>query len=268
MSKIEIDFNRLKYNLYDILNVSSDVDATIIKKKFIKIIKTFHPDKNSELEEEIYYHIILANQVLLNKESRRLYDEFLQSTTETFNELKNSFSKTKENIDQTFPEKDKCKIMFNNKIQELNKKHGYSENIGSDSVLERFNKVKNGRSDVTIEKENIRDMGEFNKKFNYNKTEGKFKDQIVEYKGVPSELSTYVHGEHYTSLSDIDKLYIEDSVQSAKYSSLDRAFMLQPTNIPTSSKSYDDRMKEYQNETTLYKNMKPNDFSTKNFNEW
>ena len=44
-----------------------------------KIIKNFHPDKNSELEEDIYYHIILANQVLLNKESRKKYDNFIDA---------------------------------------------------------------------------------------------------------------------------------------------------------------------------------------------
>jgi DnaJ-class molecular chaperone len=68
MSKIEIDFNSIKYNLYEILNVTKDVDEQKIKKSFMKIIKNFHPDKNSELEEDIYYHIILANQILLNSD--------------------------------------------------------------------------------------------------------------------------------------------------------------------------------------------------------
>ena len=63
---IEIDFNTLKYNLYEILNVDINDDDKKIKKKFIHVIKNFHPDKNSELEEDIYYHIILANQILLN----------------------------------------------------------------------------------------------------------------------------------------------------------------------------------------------------------
>jgi DnaJ-class molecular chaperone len=67
MSKIEIDFNSLKYNLYEILNDARDDDDIKIKKSFMKLIKNFHPDKNSELEEEIYYHIIMSNQILLNK---------------------------------------------------------------------------------------------------------------------------------------------------------------------------------------------------------
>ena len=60
MSKIEIDFNNLKYNLYEILNVPPTSDESNIKKSFMKLVKNFHPDKNSELEEDIYYHIIYS----------------------------------------------------------------------------------------------------------------------------------------------------------------------------------------------------------------
>ena len=46
---------------------------------FLKIIKTFHPDKNSDLEEDIYYHIILAHQILIDKELRIKYDNFIEN---------------------------------------------------------------------------------------------------------------------------------------------------------------------------------------------
>jgi len=268
MSKIEIDFNNLKYNLYEILNVPQDSDDSKIKKNFIKVIKNFHPDKNSELEDEIYYHIIMANQVLLNKDSRQKYDDFLFTKASTFNELKDSFNK--KDLDKCFPEKDKSKELFNNRFEELNKKHGYISTDTSVSVIDRFSKVKQNRSqEVTIEKEQIRSTDEFNQKFNLYKSDGgKFKDQIVEYKGAPTELSTYVVGEQYTSLADINELYIEDSVLCSKYSSLDKAFMLQPVinNLP--NKSFDDRMKDYKNQTDHFSKMKITDFSTKKFSEW
>ena len=125
MSKIEIDFNSLKYNLYEILNVPRDVDDVKVKKSFMKIIKNFHPDKNSELEEEIYYHIIMSNQVLLNKDSRKKYDEFLAGSADTYTELKNNFNKNIKEIEQYFPDKDLSQAQFANKLEELNKKHGY-----------------------------------------------------------------------------------------------------------------------------------------------
>ena len=116
MSKIEIDFNSIKYNLYEILNVSQDADDAKIKKSFVKIIKTFHPDKNSELEEDIYYHIILANQILLNKESRRKYDSFIDDNVDTYYELKEKFSKSIRNIDDNVPDKVTSLNLFNYKI--------------------------------------------------------------------------------------------------------------------------------------------------------
>jgi curved DNA-binding protein CbpA len=243
MSKVQIDFNNIKYNLYEILNVKPDADPVKIKKNFLRIIKNFHPDKNSELEEEIYNHIILANQILLDKEYRTKYDEYINDTAETFQELKNVF----------------------------NKKHGYNEDNTSESVLDKFNKIKEKRDSIEtqVDKEDFKTVEEFNKKFTVNKLEGgKFYEQIVEYKGVPQELSTYIIGEQYTSLQDIDKLYIEDSIQSSKYSSLDRAFILQPNNINESVLDKFNKIKEYKDQTDYYKKRTPVDYSKKKFDEW
>jgi curved DNA-binding protein CbpA len=271
MSKVEISFNNLKYNLYEILNVAPNSDDIKIKKNFMKIIKNFHPDKNSDLEEEIYYHIILANQILLNKDSRKKYDDFLAGSADTFSELKNSFKKSIQDVEQFFAAKEDSQVLFETKLRELNQKHGFNDNDLSGSIMEKFKKIKEKRDieEFQIEKECFKDSDEFNDKFNNNKEEGgKFRDQIVEFKGNPSELSTYVIGENYTNLGDLDKLYLEDSVQSSKFSSLDRAFMLQPQPQPNINMSVEDRMKEYQSQTNSFQNMKPTDFSTKKFAEW
>jgi len=263
MSKIEIDFNNIKYNLYEILNVNKHDDDIKIKKSFMKVIKNFHPDKNSELEEDIYYHIILANQILLNKESRKKYDEFINDTSDTFCELKDKFNK----VAKTKQNKQDINL-FNQQISELNKKHGINNINDNMSIMEKFNKIKEKR-DIKIEKETFIDTNDFNQRFENNKIEGKFKSQIIEYSGSPSELSTYTIGENYTNLIDIDKLYIEDSIQSAKYSSLDRAFSLHPTTkITNNNVSYENRIKDYNLQTKMINDMKPTDFSSKKFNEY
>jgi curved DNA-binding protein CbpA len=271
MSKVEIDFNSLKYNLYEILNISRDAEEVKIKKSFMKLVKNFHPDKNSELEEDIYYHIILSNQILLNKDSRKKYDDFLNNTADNFNELKDSFNKNIKEIKQFFPDKDTSHTQFTNKLDELNKKHGYTSDSNTVSVMERFEKAKQKRSndEIKIDKEEIKDRKDFNNKFELNKVDGKFKEQIVEFVGTPSELSTYISGEHYTNLVDMDKLYLEDSIQSTCYSSLDRAFSLHPVVVNSDiNKSLEDRMNEYQSQSDLITNMKPTDFSNKKFSEW
>ena len=92
MSNSENDFNTYKYNLYEILNIQPNADDAKIKKSYIKLIKNFHPDKNSELEQDIFQHIIYANMILLNKNLRKKYDTYLADKSDTFNELKSTFN--------------------------------------------------------------------------------------------------------------------------------------------------------------------------------
>jgi curved DNA-binding protein CbpA len=271
MSKIEIDFNNLKYNLYEILNVSPSSESSKIKKSFLKLIKTFHPDKNSELEEDIYQHIILANQILTSESTRKKYDSYLLDKAENFIEMRESFNKTIKNMDTVFPSEDISKNRFTEINEQLNKKHGYTDN--SVSVMDRYNQLKTKRktNDIIIDKEDIKTPDDFNSKFNSNMVDGKFNNMIVEYKGLPNELSTYVVGENFTNLADLDKLYIEDSVQCSKYSSLDRAFTLQPitnNNIDNMKKTIEDRMKDYKQQTESLISLKPTEYSTRKFNEW
>jgi curved DNA-binding protein CbpA len=252
---MSIDFNTLKYNLYTILNVSNDADNVTIKTKFMKIIKNFHPDKNTELEEEIYYHIILANQVLLNKELRKKYDLFLDPNINTFNDLKESFNKMNKDMNNTTKKSGSLSIKeFTDKCELLNKKHNAvldSSKLDNVVVMERLEQIKQERNNIKIVKEDIKDDKDFNNKFNNNKIDGKFKDQIIEY-NPSSDLATYISHNNYTNIEDIDKLYVEDTIQSTDFSSLNRAFLLHPTTLDIDNKkSLDDKMKEYKKQSNI-----------------
>lgn len=252
---MSIDFNTLKYNLYTILNVSNDADNVTIKTKFMKIIKNFHPDKNTELEEEIYYHIILANQVLLNKELRKKYDLFLDPNINTFIDLKESFNKMNKDMNNTTKTSGPLSIKeFTDKCELLNKKHNAvldSSKLDNVIVMERLEKIKQERNNIKIIKEDIKDEKDFNNKFNNNKIDGKFKDQIIEY-NPSSDLATYISHNNYTNIEDIDKLYVEDTIQSTDFSSLNRAFLLHPTTLNIDDKkSLDDKMKEYKKQSNI-----------------
>ena len=145
-------FCNIKYNLYEILNVPQDCNENIIKKSYLKLIKKFHPDKNNKIEEEIYFHIIYANQILMNKELRNQYDDFIRETYD-FNKLKTNF---KENIDNE-ESKAASLISFNEKVNELNNKHGYNQNMED---------RKTERQDINIIKDiNPKDIKEFNEIF-------------------------------------------------------------------------------------------------------
>jgi DnaJ-class molecular chaperone len=53
MSKplVSVNFQNLKYNLYEVLGIDSKASETKIKKAFRNLILNFHPDKNNNIEE-------------------------------------------------------------------------------------------------------------------------------------------------------------------------------------------------------------------------
>ena len=247
-----INFSTLKYNLYEILNVDPNTEPAKIKKVYLKIVKNFHPDKNNELEEEIYHHIILANKILSNPELKRSYDDYIFNISKLSHELKTEFKNNK--LDQPKKISESAFTELNN---EMNKKHGYLDFANTDPIKE-LNKIKMNRENIKIEKDDIKSHAEFNGLFEYSKKNGKLKTQIIEYKEEQNnEISTYVSGgELYTSFSNIDKLYINDSIQTDKFSSLDRAFTLQPImDLPI--KSIEDNIKEYNQQTDYIKTLFP-----------
>jgi curved DNA-binding protein CbpA len=247
MSNIQVDFNKLKYNLYEILNIHQDASIDIIKKTFRKVIKSFHPDKNSELEEDIYYHIILAHQVLTDSNLRTKYDYHIKNSEASFIELKNGYNAQN---NYTYNTSD-----FHTEMNRLNKMHGFSTFNDNENVLNKFNKIKNGLN-ITIQKEDIRSNDDFNKIFDNKNT-----TSIVEYKE-PSELSSYVVGEYFTYINDINKLYIDDEVESSKYTHINRAFTLQPnlSKMKYDDKTHEMKMKEYNNLTNELNNIKFNNY--------
>jgi len=214
-------FDNLKYNLYEILNIDQNADEISIKKSFNKLIKKFHPDKNSDTEIDVYNHIIYAGKILLDTSSREAYDNLLLEKTNMFNDLKSGFLNLKVKIDNS--------ISYNSKNNDLNNYHNYSEHNYLENPIEKFNNINSYRNDIEIEKINYQNMDEFNNQFINNKLNGKFKNQLLEeYKGDAGEIPIYTIGEVFTNINDIDKLYIDDTVDNSKYCSLNRAFTLLP----------------------------------------
>ena len=218
-------FSHLKYNLYEILDVSPTSDINVIRKQYLKLIKNFHPDKNSSIEMNIYYHIIEAKNILLDENIRKLYDNFIDPTIETFDELKNNYKKYNDisNISLSDGPLTNAKLEFNKKIDELEKKH----NIHNININQDITKIKYNNNDIIIDKEDIKDFKEFNDKFDNNKLSGAVKTQIIELSKINNAYESLLV-DNYSNIEEIDKLYVEDSIDNYLFSSLDRAFVLQP----------------------------------------
>ena len=151
MSKhtIEINFDSLRFNLYELLNVSSDASEKRIKKSYRKLIIKFHPDKNNEIDEEIYNHLTIANQVLTNSELRAKYDGWLKSYGEDsldHDNLKQNFEKQSLDIKNSFPSQpSEAKQTYYEKVEKLNIKHGLNKNWEEESTMSKYEKKKTRR---------------------------------------------------------------------------------------------------------------------------
>jgi len=267
MSKytIEFDFDELDFNLYEILNVLQNSSIKKIKKAYRRLIIKFHPDKNSEIEENIYYHLTLANQILTNTLLREKYDNWLKSKNNSNNwfNLKNNTTKTE--IEQPLLTKDNY-VNFKNKTKELEEKHGINS-IDDINVMEEYKNINTKRKkNLGIIKEKFTNTSKFNDTFKNRKSKGKFDNQIIKSKNT---ISFYQKGinQNYACINDYSSLYVEDSIQTKNYSSLDRAFELHPELVHTKV-NIKQKIKNYENETEKLHNLKTCDYKKKKYDEW
>jgi curved DNA-binding protein len=65
-------------DLYEVLGVARGADEKAIRKAYRELARKYHPDRNqgSKQAEERFKEASYASEVLLNREKRKLYDEF------------------------------------------------------------------------------------------------------------------------------------------------------------------------------------------------
>ncbi len=264
MSEITINFETLKFNLYDILNISKDASESKIKKAFRNLILNFHPDKNSEAEEDIYQHIIIANQVLSNNISRSKYNDYLYNVEYTHDELKKqNFNVKRPNISQEEVQK-----LFDNKIQELTKKH--NNTFIEKDTNENYEKLlKTRQNEFEIPREEIKDITDFNNKFKNKMLNNNLTDQIMPV-SKEIKLTTYNLNDNYTQLDvAFDNLYIDGGgISTSKYTSLDTAFKIQPLELNNKMNiSIEDAINNYKKETKILTDQNLT-FNEERFDSW
>lgn len=202
-----MNYDELEYNLYTIVNCDPNENEKNIKKKIIKLLKFFHPDKNCNLEDKIYNHIILANEILLNIDKRKEYDLYLTEKYKDYNDLKNDFNN--QNINYFDYNKDQAIINFNKINDSLNKYHNYNNN--NDILLtdtDYLNNLKKSRDIIfnNIEKVNIKNNEEFNKQF--DEIKNKINNNII----YNNEIIPINNNNNDTLLLvNFNKLYIENN---------------------------------------------------------
>lgn len=270
MSQIIVDFESLKFNLYEVLGIDSNSSENKIKKAFRNLIIHFHPDKNNDVEEEIYYHIITANQILTNKENRIKYDSYLDKKESDHNQLKNNYNKISDNKNNKKESKENASHLFKLKCHELEKKHSNDIfDMDYEKVNARYEKILKTRAhEINIPNEDIKSNNDFNKKFNDKISSGKFNDQLIQVTE-NNKLSTYNINDNYTSLDiAFDNLYIDGGgISTSKFSSIDSAFKLQPVINNKHSKltNIKQALDDYKSTTNTLSNIQ---YSKEKFEYW
>jgi curved DNA-binding protein CbpA len=218
----QYSFNNLEFNLYELLDLPISCSVEDIKKQFKKIVKRFHPDKISELEEKLYYNITIANHILSNEESRLKYNEWLLKSNKSHSALKNNFGKELDDMKQYFPSNVKeAQTGFIQASSYLKKRHGdfQEDNRKISSIYKEKEKL---RSNIpNISKENFSDMKDFNKRFVERKINGTYNNTLVKSDNniVPFQFKS----SNFAELKDFDNMYVKDT-------SLNYIFSLLPMN--------------------------------------
>lgn len=253
-----IDFNDLKYNLYELLNINSNSSYRKIKRAYKKLIIQFHPDKSTNLEEEIFYNISLAYKILKDEELRKKYDKWLLTKYEEKNQidLKKSYLNEKDLVKSYFPQTNRDAFNnYNDLIEKKKKIHGIN-NYNDFNVQKQFMNNKVERVNIKkIKYKNYKSDNEFNNEFNKKK-----KDDTI-FRKSSNKLVCHQKSEiqkKYASVKDYNEIYTSGSVIDESYTSLDLAFLLHPEIFFKKDSSTKEKIKKYKNQT--------NKLSTLNFN--
>jgi len=209
MDNDNIEFNKLEFNLYELMNLPIDCTVEEVKKQFKKIVKKFHPDKISQLEEKLYYNITLAYHILSKQSSKNKYNEWLLESNRSHSSLKNNFTNDLNNVYQYFPKNSReAQLDFIEKNKILASRHG---NLVEDtrSISSIYKEKDFIRKNIpAIIKEDFTDMKEFNVKFSHRRKNGIFSNKIIKYE---DKIIPYQSGSNrFTELKDIDKMYVND----------------------------------------------------------
>ena len=106
-SLFKCDFTKLKFNLYEIMNLTPDCTSRQVKKVYRKLVSKFHPDKNNSVEEDLFNHIVIAYQILSNPIEKASYDNFISNA----NKPKTSHHDIKKSYDsKEFSSKDSYEV--------------------------------------------------------------------------------------------------------------------------------------------------------------
>lgn len=269
-------------DLYKILQIDSNSDRSTIKKAYKKLVLKYHPDKGGS--EEHFDAIEKAYSILVINKKRQKYD-FLrkenQKKQKVHYNFKSSFQKHLDEEKKNWKPKDEREKLFNEKWENLDKKHGVSSGkikpIKKDDAIQKMKDLHQMRENEKFNHEKL-----FDKKINstlFNKLFEKYKEKqnnnIKEYKGSIDAVNPY---QNFSSLNQ-NNLYTNDkssTIFGNNYSSFNDGFTINSKvkksdlkDIQEKKSDYNDHNKKDDNyKKLLEERMLQYNSNTKNFKDY
>ena len=258
----KLDFSKLDFNLYQVLNLTPDFEHSKLKKNYQKLVLKYHPDKGPKGDNRLFEIINYSYQILKNPETKNAYDEYLSQDSNDFFILK-SVDKIKKETRKEINDINKKNWKESN--EELNKFHQFDENLlnplDKKNLQENLNKVKNYREsdEFKIDKGNVNDTN-FHHQFKENITKPK-NNQIIKSVAQKDQLVCYNEvNSNYASLDDYGKLYLDDD-ESFNTTSMRDAFILTDlANQKVEEKEVASEFDRMKKETEFYHNITDRSF--------
>lgn len=216
-------------NFYDVLDVSQDCSSKDIKNAYRDLAIIYHPDKPTG-DVEMFELITTAYNILINKNSRKEYDELYalskQSESSHFDlksKSRNHFSAMDEDITKSKKTSGEQKQEFKKIMEEMDRKHGLKrEKVSSDPLKEKkTNKILTDlqlareQDDIENIHENLFEGGRFEiSKFNAAfDAMHKGYTELIPHTGNPLAFnSDNGFAVNFSSLDKYDDLYAEDDI--------------------------------------------------------
>jgi len=280
-------------DLYKLFKLTSKCTISDIKKQYKIFVIKYHPDKKQGNAEK-FDLIQQAYKILMDDELRAKYDDLhrlYKDSGSDFLDLKKGFDKKK---DIGKKSEDEAKAEFKKKWDELNKKH----NVQTGDVktmkmmpmdtTHKLSDLKSARTnlptqEVIFDKRDF-SLDKFNNAFEMFKQTQPQKTDLISYKVGAMDLTTT----NFATFDAFDNLYTESkdgTIFDVKSASLDEAFndpivinKDQLSNIDTTghysdhnyktndyNKSLEERMRQYNEQTTQLSKMNMSDFKKDDF---
>ena len=151
------------YQILGIDNRSAPINE--IKKKYFKLVVTYHPDKNKDADPELFKLIQKAWNCLSNPEYRAAYDESLLVDTKKKNKLKMGFDEYI-NLQEKTADKEKALLDFDKNFNEVDKSRGFDrtahlrELAEKKKIMEMLNDEKNEEEIKKFKEQSLRKVSD------------------------------------------------------------------------------------------------------------